>query len=707
MFAEPLQQALVWPSYHQPPSVLIPPLPPPPLQLLSSASSDYLASSTTLHQHTQTHSTRLLAVSTTADNKQLRKIPVPTTTFIKIETDATLDQCKTLQAVSTMASNTATVFTDQPLLTTHVIYQHPTNHLILSQPNEALYRTSQATSPGTLTPPPETTPVLMEETLVAASVQDASNQTDTLLCSEDDNTVQLCDKNDDLNDSASITAVPEEDVAVPDMPSLEISEEKDETPVMTKEEPIKVEETRPDLSGLELLSNSIVEYENGRQTKPSDDNEEKSTEDNKEEVTQSDALGGLDLLCALAEQRIMEETVESHQIEKKERKREKRKHKHENSSRKKKRYDDEKHEITCSCAHRSYKTPESAEEVKRFLASKSQNACCKGDWPCMNEMELDMRMKLADLQRQYREKRKELSKLKPKKHSSECSKKRKKSETQAPPPTLLPVVDVSVVEPVKPKLEAIKQSDRIINDYKNDLLRQQALEEIESSPEKNSSSKKRKVGRPTKRLLSSSRFHVRTETIVAKKPKNSFVGYLLAAKEKLQTQNFYNSPPRFLDEAAAVHTHTKKNKNNNIIIEEVKSKIRPKLKAEPTIKLYEDEDISSSDDELDENIEPPPSLPPSISPVVTVKTEEVESKKDEKIVDSRCTLTSEHLEIDKLRVLTAMGGLFYAGHLNAVEPPDVYSIILDGERGNRPHIMSREEILRDAVSFLLLLRYYP
>lgn len=66
--------------------------------------------------------------------------------------------------------------------------------------------------------------------------------------------------------------------------------------------------------------------------------------------------------------------------------------------------------------------------------------------------------------------------------------------------------------------------------------------------------------------------------------------------------------------------------------------------------------------------------------------------------DNRCTLTNEHLGIDKLRVLTAMGGLFYAGHLNAVEPPDVYSITLDGERGNRPHIMSREEILRDAVS---------
>jgi len=45
-----------------------------------------------------------------------------------------------------------------------------------------------------------------------------------------------------------------------------------------------------------------------------------------------------------------------------------------------------------------------------------------------------------------------------------------------------------------------------------------------------------------------------------------------------------------------------------------------------------------------------------------------------------------------------MGGLFYAGTLSAIQAPDVYGITLDGERGNRPHIYSREEILQDAVS---------
>jgi len=72
------------------------------------------------------------------------------------------------------------------------------------------------------------------------------------------------------------------------------------------------------------------------------------------------------------------------------------------------------------------------------------------------------------------------------------------------------------------------------------------------------------------------------------------------------------------------------------------------------------------------------------------------ARTSESIVN-RCKLTSAHLAIDQLRVLMAIGGLFYAGRLSAVQAPDVYAITLDGERGNRPHIHSREEILKDAV----------
>lgn len=50
-----------------------------------------------------------------------------------------------------------------------------------------------------------------------------------------------------------------------------------------------------------------------------------------------------------------------------------------------------------------------------------------------------------------------------------------------------------------------------------------------------------------------------------------------------------------------------------------------------------------------------------------------------------------------LRVLIAVGGLFRAGELSAVRPPDLYGIKLDGERGQRTHIYTKEEILKDVV----------
>ncbi|XP_036150363.1 uncharacterized protein LOC105840034 isoform X3 [Monomorium pharaonis] len=172
------------------------------------------------------------------------------------------------------------------------------------------------------------------------------------------------------------------------------------------------------------------------------------------------------------------------------------------------------------------------------------------------------------------------------------------------------------------------------------------------------------------------------------------------------------------------------------------SKIKPKLKAEVKVKNWEDDE---NDMVQPENIVPPEELTVQ-TPVKEMPTESVEmlekepersrhdkskkkkrkssssqspnrdrkeskrrksleckqcakaaaAKTSESIVN-RCKLTSAHLAIDQLRVLMAMGGLFYAGRLSAVQAPDVYAITLDGERGNRPHIHSREEILQDAI----------
>ncbi|KAF2880243.1 hypothetical protein ILUMI_25928, partial [Ignelater luminosus] len=900
---EQVQQAVVWPSYHQPSSVLLPPLPPPPLQLLSSASSDYLSTSTTLHQHTQTHSTRLLALTTT-DAKRKIPLPIPATTLIKIETDATtLDQTKTLQAVSTIASNTGTVFTDQsmaPLVTTHVIYQHPTNLILSQTPTTETSCRSQATSPvACLTPPPESTPAIEEET---PGVQDASNQTDSPICSEDDTTTHtICEvvaeakvkdfkEYKEVEEKPNIVTVPEK---IPEAPKfIEVTEAP--IPPIPQEGNVEDKQTdetlvcqKPDLSGLELLSNSIVEFENCRQNSINNISAVKQEKEEEQETetrergdvilqrirhmsikdreaesviknTVDDKLAGLDLLCALAEQRFMEEVEVKNNLpvpplhirpkektkdwEREERKKEKRKakkyldeikHKRIKTDDCYKKYHEEnrknKHEIEsakqsvseevasnqnvmngvyeemlnnkknsekCSCKesdHRTYKSRESEEGVKKYIASKSQPAYTKDDWPEMNAMELDMRMKLAELQRQYKEKQRELHKLKPKRKSldekeSKKRKSRKKSthsDRSTTPPPLLDKMDVPVtpnknVELLKPptlcaigsqesgkesikipKLTPVKQPVVQKPDHKNRQY-SPGPDLSDSTPEKISSSKKRKVGRP-KKLLSSCGQRTATETIVAKKPKaGTIVGYLLAAKQKLQMQNknalvYSNSPPRYVEETTKktkLHKSKNTNNNNNIIVHpppnnvtkkysEKSSKIRPKLKAEPTVKTYTEEEEVNNDwehtneveeeeeeEEVEEDIplakpkeEPPeevvepqrePEPEPEPEPIVeeasvqeepAVEEEEgeeepkpvEEEEEPPKNVDNRCILTTEHLEKDKLRVLTAMGGLFYAGHLNAVEPPDVYSITLDGERGNRPHIMSREEILRDAI----------
>jgi hypothetical protein len=59
-------------------------------------------------------------------------------------------------------------------------------------------------------------------------------------------------------------------------------------------------------------------------------------------------------------------------------------------------------------------------------------------------------------------------------------------------------------------------------------------------------------------------------------------------------------------------------------------------------------------------------------------------------------LTPEDLEREP-RALRVMGGLAYAGQVTAIRAPDLYGITLDGERGNRPHILSREEALIELV----------
>lgn len=61
-----------------------------------------------------------------------------------------------------------------------------------------------------------------------------------------------------------------------------------------------------------------------------------------------------------------------------------------------------------------------------------------------------------------------------------------------------------------------------------------------------------------------------------------------------------------------------------------------------------------------------------------------------------CTIDKDGL-VDGLRVLVFKDGLFYEGAVKAIRPPDVYGVVVDNARGNRPYIYSQEEMLKEVV----------
>ena len=61
-----------------------------------------------------------------------------------------------------------------------------------------------------------------------------------------------------------------------------------------------------------------------------------------------------------------------------------------------------------------------------------------------------------------------------------------------------------------------------------------------------------------------------------------------------------------------------------------------------------------------------------------------------------CTLKADDL-VDGLRILKRIDSHFYPGKLTEISAPDIYGIVVDKERGNKPHIFSQEEVLNEAV----------
>ncbi|XP_028822074.1 BAH and coiled-coil domain-containing protein 1-like [Denticeps clupeoides] len=62
-----------------------------------------------------------------------------------------------------------------------------------------------------------------------------------------------------------------------------------------------------------------------------------------------------------------------------------------------------------------------------------------------------------------------------------------------------------------------------------------------------------------------------------------------------------------------------------------------------------------------------------------------------------CVLTKERL-VDGLKVLISKEDeLLYAAYVHTLDLPDIYSVAIEGERGNRPRIYSLEQLLEEAV----------
>lgn len=780
-----LQPAVVWGGVPYPSAPLL--LPPAPhhshhLQLLPG---DLLASTATL-QHTHTHSTRLVTLAPapatqphpahTADKRKQILQPLITPHLIKIEPEPPQEKPQPSYAPEPV---------QQPIITTHLYYQPDYS-------DQQACR-SQATSPSAPpTPPPEAPE--------APAHKDASNQTDHI--DDEDDSPNNADEDERDVACVGVAHYPEENIismqtqthllqpASIDSAEDSSSEglatnmvgvvekaidaiERDEVlgdtcssgasnELMidtTRTTPIShtvTPQPRPlvDVSGLELLSNSIEQFE---RTTPSTSMpvldstpltiDTRSTtklniliKTSPKSPSRSDlephrifefpstvpstseqakpSLDGLGLLCALAEQRFMEEVVEkppairsasprpfiktepllspverSRSVEASTNKKDKHRHRDADSSgeRRRKRSRDReerlRHKIEKMRRHKRERERDESRSsggeletsLRRVTACACNSVTCthtsnvRSAHALANAIEKDMRERLFALERQFDERKAQLQALVPPLQTLSAS-------TTPSTPALSP------------------DSDR-------------------------GSSKKRKVGRPRKVSSPDS-----TETIVAKKPKSksSLVGYLLA-KQKFNKGGIL-----------CTRGEPSREEPNRT------SKVRPKLKAEPIMKVCSEEEehgewnlnrsASSSMESLNEvrqknrekvdrlarkhSRDDIPELEFALrrasassdsekerrrakkrrkSHKSKEKTEEAKDKPAEVAQQiSMCTLTEDKLDSSP-RVLTAMGGLFYAGKLSAVQAPDVYAITLDGERGNKPHILSREETLRDAI----------
>lgn len=468
----------------------------------------------------------------------------------------------------------------------------------------------------------------------------------------------------------------------------------------------------PDLSGLELLSNSIEAFEKKTfikqepiekadiiytmdtsvtQTEPID-----CSMQPKEYVSNNvtEPLGGLNLLCALAEQRFQEEVGQrsrkrSVSSDGSESKRQKKHHKDKQSSKKaskkskhvKGRRESRSKQQNSDEDEEDFVEKNFNETFNRVKATYQRQCSCKkpsndGDNCCHEKcnfptpeevysaMHTDMKQKLNAIAKEFQEEKRKLNEIK---NLDKTNHSRESTPSSSSKSFSFDSEPSTKSELISPNISSSSQSET----FQPDSSKMHSDTESMRFDEADTSSacKQRKIDASSV---------VDSSSLTTMKSK-SLVGYIFASKKRLNDSKTDNSSS-MTDETSQSDINSIKQEAADD--EELSQEALFGTKRDSKISKHQSKHKKSKSKDRKHR-------------------RSSESKSKKKRIDSRCTLTGEQLDnlssTSKPRVLTAMGGLFYAGCLSAVQPPDVYSVTLDGERGNRPHIMSREEILRDAV----------
>lgn len=438
----------------------------------------------------------------------------------------------------------------------------------------------------------------------------------------------------------------------------------------------------------------------------------------KDQTFRSEDLGGLNLLCALAEQRINEESslrireIEANVEE------EVRKRKHKHSSNPKKSSKKSKHEKEKKIKKRKHESSEERDdELNREMADTLKRVKTKYDPTQFSSvddvfrlMENDMKEKLATITRQCEEKRRELMQIKPDGTEKECSSSSSSGEQQVLPQTpakklysasTTAPLKFSIIPALSPSFSSSSNSESLIVD----------IPKISSDTDMDDAD----VEKSKRKYIIPIKHHGEKLKKETKKQK-SMVGYILAPKSKLSPA--YSSPST----SSGVFSEVKGSSWTSSICKSFAVKQEEQDRGNILKEsAFKDDKVFSIFGEKPSIFDTKSSQKFQASSPLTLSTnlqqraqltslkhhskhkkrsrsKDRSHRKDKKKIDLRCVLTLEHLKQEKVRVLTAQGGLFYAGNTIAITAPDIYAITLDGERRNQQHIMSREDLLKDAVS---------